>query len=249
MFPQLFQRSLLKEFRYAFRGLARSPAFTAVAVVTLALGIGANTAVFTLVDGVLLRPLPYPGSDRLISIAHEGRGGEDQLPTSSGLYLVYAEHARSLSSIAMYAQTVANVVGENGEAERVDGMAVTPSLFEVLRARPALGRTLVAEDGEPGADPVVVLSHALWSSRFGSAPDVVGTTVQMDGVSRQVVGVMPEDFFHPTPDTRLWIPFTVNPAIALSARTWEALVRRSIDCKRLWAITGSMTLSSKLPNC
>ena len=205
---------MLKEFRYAFRGLVRSPGFTVIAVLTLALGIGANTAVFTLVDGVLLRPLPYPASDELIAITHEGRGGEDQLPMSTGLYLVYSEHARSLESIALYGQTVANLVGENGEAERVDAMAVTPSLFDVLRARPALGRTLLATDAEEGADPVVLLSHSLWASRFGRDPGVVGTTALMDGVSRQVVGVMPEDFFHPTPDTRLWIPFSVDPATA-----------------------------------
>ncbi|HUG42084.1 MAG TPA: ABC transporter permease [Longimicrobiales bacterium] len=204
---------MLKEFRYAGRGLARSPAFTAIAVTTLALGIGANTAVFTLVDGVLLRPLPYAAPDRLVSVAHEGRGGEDELPISPGLYLVYREHARSLASLGLFQGTVANFVGDDGSAERVDGQAVTPSLFEVLRVRPALGRTLVAADAEPGADPVVVLSHALWSSMFGRDPAAVGRTVIMDGVSRQVVGVMPPGFT-PNPDTRLWIPMSIDPTTA-----------------------------------
>ncbi|MBW3554496.1 MAG: ABC transporter permease [Gemmatimonadetes bacterium] len=206
--------NILKDFRYALRGLVRSPGFTAIALATLALGIGANTAVFTLVDGVLLRPLPYPESEGLVAITHEGRGGEDQLPMSPGLYLVYREHARTLESIGLYQSTVANFVGDDGEAERVDGQSVTPSVFQVLKVPAALGRTLVAQDAEPGADPVVVLSHALWRSRFGGDRDVLGQTVLMDGVSRRVVGVMPAGFTHPDAQTRLWIPFAVDPTTA-----------------------------------
>ena len=205
---------MLKDFRYALRGLARSPAFTAIALATLALGIGANTAVFTLVDGVLLRPLPYPAPEELVAVSHEGRGGEDELPISTGLYVVYREHARTLASLGLYQSTVANFVGEEGEAERVDGQSVTPSLFEVLEVSAALGRTLVAGDAEPGADPVVVLSHALWRSRFGGDRDILGRTVLMDGVSRQVVGVMPAGFAHPDGQTRLWIPFVIDPTTA-----------------------------------
>ena len=204
----------MNELRFALRGLRRSPAFTAVAIATLSLGIGANTAVFTLVDGVLLRPLPYHEPDRLLSISHEGRGGEDRLPMSTGLYLVYREHARSLAAIALHQATVFNLVDDEGGAERVDGQVVTPSLFDVLRATPALGRTLVAADAETGADPVVVLSHGLWAARFGSDADVIGRTVLLDGLSRQVVGVMPESFMHPTPEARLWIPMSIDPVTA-----------------------------------
>ena len=215
----------LNDVRAALRGLTRSPGFTAIAVATLALGIGANTAVFTLVDGVLLRPLAYPGPDELVSIAHEGRGGEDQLPISTGLYVLYSEHARSLASIGIYQATVANFVGEGGEAERVDGMLVTPSYFDVLRVPPALGRTLLASDAEPDAPPVVVLSHGLWSSMFGRAPDVVGRTVLMDGVTREVIGVMPARFV-PDDQTRLWIPFPIDPTTApLAAFSPSAVAR------------------------
>ena len=123
---------LLNEFRFAWRGLARSPGFTVVAVITLALGIGATTAVFTLVDSVLLRALPYPDSDRLLSLQHLGRGGEDELPMSTGLYLLYDEHARSLASIALHQDASMNVTGE-GEPERIEGQWATPSIFDVLR--------------------------------------------------------------------------------------------------------------------
>jgi predicted permease len=205
---------MLQDLRFAWRGLLRSPGFAAVAVITVALGIGASTAVFTLVDRVLLRPLPYPASDRLVSLQHEGRGGEDQLPMSAGLYLLYQEHARTLSSLAMYQGTVSNVVGEDGEAERVDGQVVTTSLFDVLRVPPLLGRPLIAADGEEGAEPVVLLSEGLWSSRFGRDRDVVGKTVLMDGVSRRVVGVMPTRFRFPDRDTRFWIPLLVDPVTA-----------------------------------
>jgi len=205
---------MLQDLRFAWRGLLRSPGFAAVAVITVALGIGASTAVFTLVDGVLLRPLPYPASDRLVSLQHEGRGGEDELPMSPGLYLLYREQAHALSSLAMYQATVVNVVGEDGEAERVDGQQVTPSLFEVLRVPPVLGRPLMAGDAERGAEPVVVLSEGLWSGRFGRDPGVVGKTVLMDGVSRRVVGVMPAGFRFPDRDTRFWIPMTVDPVTA-----------------------------------
>src|SRR5690606_895773 len=161
------------ELRIALRALGRAPAFTVVATLTLALGIGANTAVFSLVDGVLLRPLPFADAGRLVAVGHLGRGGEDALPVSTGLYALYREHARSLDPIGLHQPMTANVVGD-GEAERARGRRVTPSYFEVLGVPPALGRTLVEADGEPGAEPVVVLSDGLWRSRFGSAPAAVG---------------------------------------------------------------------------
>ena len=154
---------LWNDLRFALRGLARSPGFTVVAVVTLTLGIGATTAVFTLVDGVILEPLPFPDPDELVSVRHEGRGGEDQLPMSAGLYLLYADQAGSFESVAMYQPTVVNLLGD-GDPERIAGSAATPSFFSVLGVGAALGRGLVAEDGVPEAEPVVVLSHAFWQS-------------------------------------------------------------------------------------
>jgi predicted permease len=198
------------DLQVALRSLGRNPGFTAVAVLTLALGVGATTAVFTLVDSVLLRALPYPASERILEVAHEAQGGEMQMPISPGLYLLYAEHARSLSAIATHAPSVMNFTGE-GEAERVTGRAVTASLHDVLGVTPSLGRPLIPADNEPGAEPVVLLSHGLWQSRFGGDPEVVGRSVVMDGTSREIVGVMPRGFAFPDDEARFWVPQTVNP--------------------------------------
>jgi putative ABC transport system permease protein len=204
---------LLNEIRFAWRGLARSPGFTLVAVVTLALGIGATTAVFTLVDTVLLRAMPYPESDRLISIQHTGQPVPDQLPAtlpiSPGLYRVYGEHARSLASIAMYAPAVGNFTGE-GEPERIEGLTVTPSLFDVLGSPPLLGRRLLESDAEPGADPVVVIGHSLWQSRFGGDPGVLEQAVTINGINNRIVGVMPRDFAFPDEAPQYWTPQPVD---------------------------------------
>jgi len=204
---------LLNDLRFALRGLIRYPAFTAVAVLTLALGIGANTAVFTLVDGVLLRPLPFPDPEGLISLEHLGREGQDQLPMSDGLYLLYREQASSMDGIALFAGTAMNLVtGE--EPERVPLQVVTPGFFDVLGIPPVLGRAFLPEEELPGAEPVVILSHGLWERTFGGDPEILGRTLDLNGVSRRVVGVMPEDFGYPNRDAQLWIPYEVDPAQA-----------------------------------
>lgn len=226
---------MLNELRFAIRGLARTPGFTAVAVITLALGIGATTAVFTLVDSVLLRALPYPDSDRIVSIRHEGRGGEDELPISTGLYLLYREHARSISSIALQGNAVMNITGEN-DAERVAGAVVTPSIHDVLRVNPVQGRRLMESDGETGADPVVILSHAYWQSRFGGDASVLNTTLLMNGVSRQIVGIMPPGFAYPDEEARFWIPLTVDPANAPLAAFGAEGIARMADGTTLEAV-------------
>jgi predicted permease len=204
---------LLNDLRYALRGLLRYPAFTTVAVLTLALGIGANTAVFTLVDGILIRPLPFPESEELVSIQHVGRGGQDQLPISEGLYLLYREQASSLDGIAMYAGFAMNLVSGE-EPERVSVQGVTPSFFDVLGVGPVLGRAFVPEEELPGAEPVVILSHGLWERSFGEDPGVVGRTLDLNGVNRRVVGVMPRGFGYPSQDMQMWVPFEVDPARA-----------------------------------
>jgi putative ABC transport system permease protein len=215
---------MLYDLKVALRSLGRTPGFTAVAVLTLALGVGATTAVFTLVDSVLLRALPYPASERILSVEHEAQGGEMQMPISQGLYVLYAEHARSLSAIAMHAPSVMNLTGE-GEAERVTGRAVTASLHEVLGVTPSLGRPLIPADNEPGAEPVVLLSHGLWQSRFGGDPEVVGRTVVMDGTSREIVGVMPRGFAFPDDEARFWVPQPLSTSTNLMAFVSHGIAR------------------------
>jgi predicted permease len=216
---------LWNDLRYSLRRLARAPGFTVVAVITLALGIGANTAVFTLVDGVLLRPLPFPEPERLLSLQHLGRDGQDELPISSGLYLLYRDRAATLESVGMHARTAANLVVD-GRPERVDGRQVTPDWFHVLGASAARGRTFLDEEGLPDGTQVVILSDGLWRSHFGADPGVIGTTVDMSGVSREVVGVMPPDFGFPDRDARFWIPLVVDPTRAPLASFFAGGVAR-----------------------
>ncbi|MBM4183039.1 MAG: ABC transporter permease [Gemmatimonadetes bacterium] len=204
---------LLPDLRLAPRTLARHPTFALVAIVTLALGIGANTAVFTLVDGVMLSPLPFRDSDELVTLRHLGRGGADQLPMSQGLYVLYREQAASLDEIALYGPAAPNLVTD-GEAQRVTAQTVTPSFFGVLGVDAAIGRTFSEEEGAPGADPVVILSDGLWRDTFGADPSILGRTVDLNGTVREIVGVMPPDFGHPNREARLWLPMPVNPTNA-----------------------------------
>jgi len=201
------------DLRYALRSLLRKPGFTGVAVLTLSLGIGATTAVFTLLDGVLLSPLPYPEPDRLISLDHAGREGQDQLPISPGLYRIYRDQARTLEGVAMHGPTVGNLVVD-GEPERVTGRNVTPSFFAVLGVAPARGRTFVEEEGEPGGERVIVLSDGLWRTKFGADPAIVGRSIDVNGMARQVVGVMPAGFGFPDEEARFWVPLIVDAAQA-----------------------------------
>jgi len=204
---------LLADLRFALRTLLRHPTFSVVAILTLALGIGANTAVFTLVDGVLLSPLPFRDSEDLVAVRHVGRGGADQLPMSTGLYALYREQAASIEEIGLYAPAAPNL-NVDGEAQRVIGQAVTPSFFTVLGVEAALGRTFTEEEGLPDADPVVILSDGLWRDSFGGDSAAIGRTVDLNGTIREIVGVMPPDFGHPNREARLWLPLVINPANA-----------------------------------
>jgi predicted permease len=187
----------LQEFRLAARTLARLPAFTLTVVLTLALGIGANVAIFAIVNSILLRPLPYPESGRIVWIRHHAPGLDlPELENSPGTLALYEQHARSFSELAAVNGTQRNLTGGK-EPARIEVLEAMPSLFDVVRVRPRLGRALVEEDTRPGATPVAVLTHAAWSAYFGAAPDVIGRTVQLNGVTTEIVGVMPKGFSFP----------------------------------------------------
>jgi predicted permease len=207
---------LHQDIRVALRMLGKSPGFSMVAVLALALGIGANTAIFSLVHAVVLNPLPYSQPDRLLGLWNTAPGlGIDQFDQSPGTYVNYREHAGSLEAIALYDATAANFTG-GPEPERIQTARVTASLFPVLKASPTLGRGFSPDDDRPGAQPVAVLSDGLWSRAFGADPGILGRAVQLDGVSRAVIGVMPPGFSFPSPDTGLWTPLGLdlgNPQI------------------------------------
>ena len=205
-------RNSLRELRFAARRLAKHPAYAAVAAVTLSLGIGATVAIFSLVNAVLLRPLPYPGADRIVTIRHHAPGiNLPELHSSPGLLDHYRESSSTLTRIAGYEARSHNLTG-SGQPERVRAMAVTPEFFDALAARPAIGRMFEERDAQQHAPPVGILTHGLWQSRFGADPNVVGSRVQLDGRSMEVVGVMPRDFIFPDADTRLLVPLWLDPS-------------------------------------
>jgi len=202
--------ALLRDARFAGRSLGRQPLFLVSAVLTLALGIGANAAIFSVVDAVLLKPLPYGTPDRLVRVWPEGKvplGAYDIVAARSRAYrgLGGAESGRDVSLTG------------NGAPERVTLSLVTPNLFDVLAVRPALGRVFRAGESAAGSGRVVMLGDALWRTRFGGDPRVVGTTVTLDGAAYQVVGVMPRGFRFPNADVQLW---SVATADVRSADYW-----------------------------
>jgi predicted permease len=196
-----------REVRHALRSLARAPMFTAVAVLTLALGIGATTAIFTLIDSIVFRPLPYPAQDRLVQLGHGApRVSEGEWGNSVASYFFYLDNNHSLEEMGAY-QTMTYTVTAGGDAERVDGARVSASLLRVLGAEPVHGRLINEEDDVPGAERVALLSHEIWMSRFGGDPAVVGRTVDLSSFPYTVIGVLAPGFRLPGHDTRMWTSF------------------------------------------
>jgi putative ABC transport system permease protein len=198
---------ILGDLRIALRTLLRSPGFTAVVVLTLALGIGANTAVFSLVEGILLRPLPYSEPERLVSVWENDRlRGTTQEGFSAPDFFDVAGSNEVFEDLALHQSGALTLTDEASEAARLRVTEASWNIFDLLGVAPARGRALRSEDDVPGASPVAVLSHAAWTRRFGADPGVVGRTIQLEGVSREVVGVMPESFSFPAGDTDIWLP-------------------------------------------
>jgi putative ABC transport system permease protein len=203
-------KSLLQDLRYGFRTLLKRPGFTIVAVVALALGIGANSAIFSVVNSVLLRPLPYEDPSRLV-IAWETNPQllSDYLKTHNeaapGNFLDWQAQSQSFENLAAFTWQDFNLTGGD-TPEQVIGNTVTPNMFATLGVRPAFGRDFLAEEGQAGRDNVVILSHGLWQRRFGSSPNLVGQTISVNGRPHTVVGVMPEGFEFPRAASELWTP-------------------------------------------
>ncbi len=199
---------LVRDLRFALRALARQPLFTLVAVATLALGVGANTAIFSVVYGVVLRPLALPEPDRLMTVWEDHSAFErphDEW-TSGTTLRDWQEGSTAFTALAGWGRRSPSLTGL-GEPERLTAEVVSPAYFEVLGVQPQLGRAFVAEDGEQGTAPMVVISHRFWQDRFGGDDAVIGRTITLDSVTHEVVGVMPADFLSPlTDDAVLWQP-------------------------------------------
>ncbi|MGH9811953.1 MAG: ABC transporter permease, partial [Candidatus Acidiferrales bacterium] len=219
--------TLWQDLKYGARQLARSPGFTAVAVLTLALGIGANTAIFSVVNAVLLRPLPFsePGRLTMVWLDNRDEGWPEDL-TSYPTYLDWRAQSRSFEEMAAFTPSEASLSGE-GEPERVRSAVVSANYFSVLRVEPMRGRTFRPEEEVPGAERVVVLSAGLWQRRFAGRPDMLGRAVNLGGNPFTIIGVMPPGFDAPA-RTELWLPFSIFPQQRLEARSslWLRVIGR-----------------------
>ena len=195
--------TLLWDIRYALRGLRRAPTFTAVAVLTLGLGLGATTAIFTVVDTVLLKPLPFPHPESLHIAGN--------LFSSRAEYVRLRERTRAFSALSVYTPHTELAVSGDGEPVRVTASSVSSDLFTTLGVGAQIGRTFLPDDNAPGHDHIMVLSHDFWFERFGGDPQVLGRTLRVDGIPRTIVGVMPASFHFPNVRVKFWYPFELNP--------------------------------------
>lgn len=201
----------MRDLRLAVRTLGRQPLFTAVAVATLAIGIGANSAIFSLLYQVLLGPLPYAHEDRLVFVWNSyPRTGLPQASVSVPDYLDRLAQAPALEDATLFSQRAMSL-GSGGEPEQVRALRVTPSFFSTLGRTPQLGRAFSEADATPDADRFVILTDGVWRTRFGARPDVVGTDTLVDGVPFRVVGVLPRDFDLPARDIGILVPFAFRP--------------------------------------
>jgi putative ABC transport system permease protein len=206
-------RGLAQDVRFAARTLGRSPGFAIVAVSILTLGIGATTAIFSLVSAVLLRPLPFVEPERVVVLWEDTSaiGGPARAETTLPNYVAWKERARSFEDMAALFPVTYNLTGE-GEPERLQGVRATSNLFSLLGIQPILGRTFDAENEGPEASPVVVIGEDVWIRRFGADPNLVGRSIRLDGLSHTVVGIVPADFRFPNEDVGLWVPASFTPA-------------------------------------
>ncbi len=203
--------SLWTDFRYALRTLRRTPVFTTVAILTLALGIGATSAIFTLVNGILLRPLPYPEPDRLVRVIQSyPEIGLDTWGVSQQNIALYRDRATDFEAFAGYRSATLTMLGSTG-AERLSGARVSADFFRVMGVHPLIGREFTRQEDSPGKNDVAILSYGLWQTRFGGDPRVIGTTVNLDGSPIQVIGVMPAAFAFPRPEVKIWLPIGLDP--------------------------------------
>jgi putative ABC transport system permease protein len=203
--------TLVQDLRYAIRMLLKKPSFTAIVVLALAIGIGANTAIFSVVNAILLRPLPYKHFERISMIwMNNPKLGVAEDWHSYPNYTDYKEQNQVFEDMAAFNDRSFNLTGA-GDPVRVVGVWATASMFSVMGVEPALGRSFTEEEEEPGKDLVAVLSHRLWQRSFGGDPGIIGQPISLNGVNRTIVGVMPPSFVFPEKSTELWIPLAITP--------------------------------------
>ena len=222
--------SLEHDLRYTVRKLVRAPLFSAVAALTLAVGIGSNAAIFSVVHGVLLKPLPFPEPDRLVGIWHEAPGlGFPEVNQSPALHFTYDAEGRAFESVGMWDNSAASVTGLQ-EPEQVEVMMVTHQTLPLLGATPLMGRSFTPEEDSPDGPQTVLLGYGYWQERFGGDPDVLGRTLTVNGISREIIGVMPDDFRFLRYDPALYLPFRFDLAnVFVGNFSYQAVARLAPD--------------------
>ena len=226
--------SVLRDARFAARGLWRNPGFALVVISTLALGIGANTAIFSVVYNVLFKPLPYQDSGELMAIWSRflPESGFDfpYFPVAPPEFFDYEREAAAMEEVAAHYSFGATLTGGEGEPERVRGVAVSANLFSVLGVGAALGRTFAVEEDVPRGPSLAVLSHSIWERRYGADPDIIGRTITVNGRSAEVVGVMPAGFAFPQADVALYVALGLDPQMDTNRRAhYLAVLGRLAD--------------------
>ncbi len=216
--------AVTRDVRFALRLLRKSPAFAITAIAVLALGIGATSAIFTVVNAVLLRPLPFAEPDRLVMVWERQPFGRANVIQTQN-FLDWRARNKSFTQISAIYNISMNLSGD-GEPVQIPGMRITAGFFEILRTAPFIGRTIAAHDDIPGAPAVCVLSYGLWQRRFGGRLDVLGKKIDLEGTPVEVIGVMPEGFAYPTMRADLYTPMRLNPAeAAKDGRNYQSVAR------------------------
>ncbi|HEV3075402.1 MAG TPA: ABC transporter permease [Thermoanaerobaculia bacterium] len=217
-----------EDLRFSLRALARTPGFTLTAVLTLGLGIGCTAAVFSVVDAIVLRPLPYADAGRLVEISESlrsGRGEPSAAPVSVPDFIALRERVRGVERLsAIYPSKSVQLAGA-GEPLKVEAALVTHDLFPLLGRRAMAGRAFVAADERPGAEPVVLLGEGFWRQRCGADPGLVGRALRLDGRPTTVVGILPDDFHFPSSRSEIWLPLVLHPGDPVKANPWARILR------------------------
>lgn len=206
--------TLMQDLRYGARILLKNPAFSVVAVVALALGIGANASIFSVVNTVLLRSLPYDDPDRLMVLRENKLPQFPEFSVSPGNFLDWQKQNTTFENLAAINGASYNLVSGDGEPERLDGARVSAGIFEMLGVKPVQGRTFLNEEDQPGHENVVILSYGLWKRRFAADPHIIGQSITMSSSNYTIIGIMPATFQFPDRNTHLWTPIAFTPSQA-----------------------------------
>jgi len=248
--------TLFQDIRFGLRMLLKAPGFTAVAVIVLALGIGANTAIFSVVNAVLLRPLPYPQPDRLVQVWHtppqSSFPGMTRFSVSPANYIDWANQNHSFEQMAIYGFSGFNLTGK-GEPESILATRVSSNFFSVLRTQPMAGRVFTSEEDSSGHGKVVVISHSFWQSHFAANPNVIGQTISLNSETYTIVGIMPAKFAFPTSSdpkfqTQMWTPiaWTDKDRAVRGNHNYLVIGRLKLDANLEQAKAEMNTISSRL---